>query len=362
MSNPFQLLNAAAHSIEEIRSLRVDREREFSQTLEALVKRSHNVLLYGRRGAGKTFLVRLLDDEIRRTESNVFPCIVNLASLAGYDNNDEVSAFPRAVLLQLCAAMWTQLLEKPYLDLRDRLTETGQELTFRGTDERTIQNVYKHLVLQQLISKSSLSNTAGISLVAKGEKSEAASLEAKHAPILPFEFAEFVAQLIKAVLIPRGKARIIVLCDESNHIKLCQQEQILSRYLELFSAKRVQFVFVAGIGPWNEQEYVPSCFETTLKLEGFQERSHVQSLISAALTKAQRPQITFAPETVDVLFESFAGHPRRTVLACQKAYDLALDSTLSIVDLRLMLRVCRQVEEREREYEQSIRKYMSRDG
>src|SRR3990170_3235798 len=105
MLNPFHSMNSAAITMPELRDCRVDRDTEFEQCKASLLRRSHNVLLYGARGARKTFLVRLLEDEIRRTADDAFPCLINVASLSGYDMQDEVSAFPKAVLLQICAKL-----------------------------------------------------------------------------------------------------------------------------------------------------------------------------------------------------------------------------------------------------------------
>lgn len=350
MTNPFQVLNAASRTIDELRDVRVDRDREFSLSYEALVHKAHNVLLYGARGTGKTFLIRLLEHEIQSSNSSVFSCIVNVANLAAYNSTDEVAAFPKAVLLQLCTSLWTRLLGKSYIELRDRLNETGQELTLRKKDERTIQSVYSHLMLQKSVTRSSLSNTVGVTLAVKGVKNEQSSTESEHLPIMPFEIAEFADQLITDVLVPRGKTRVIVLCDESNHIKLYQQEQILEQYFELFSSKHLQFLFVAGIAPWSEKDYIPSCFETTFELKGFAERIHVQELIEAALTANKSTIIQFSPVVIDVLFETFSGHPRKTLYACEKAFAAASGAGHENVDLHLILRACREVEDEDRIY------------
>ena len=359
---PFEMLNAAAQSIEELRNARVDRESESKIAYTSLVKRSNNVLLYGPRGAGKTFLIRLLEDEISKAETSIFSCIVNVASLSLYDQGDEVAAFPRAVLLQLCTSMWTRVLGKSYLELRDSACDSGQELRLKNTAEKTIKSVYRHLIQQQLIQRTALTNTAGVSMVARGEKSEQSSFEVRHMQILPFEFAEFADQLIQDVLRPKGISKIVVFCDESNHTKLYKQEQLLERYLELFSSRRVQFLFVAGVGPWTKKEYLPTCFETTIELGGFRERSDVQALIDKAMSGSQGNVIPFASGAIDVVFETFAGHPRRTLNACQRAYCDARESNLAEIDVRSILRACREIERLEKEYEESVRGIWQRAG
>lgn len=139
MNNPFRSINCVFESADEIRARCIDRKREVDTCLEALVEHGHNVLVHGTRGVGKTFLLRLVEDGLRATE-RFFPCFANLASLSAYGGPSDTSGFPRAVLLQLCASIW-KALGKSYLDLCDRLSETGQEITFRKEAERTVQRV-----------------------------------------------------------------------------------------------------------------------------------------------------------------------------------------------------------------------------
>ncbi len=146
MNNPFYTHNLAAEDISNIKEMGVNRENEFEQCVSSLIYRHHNVLLYGERGIGKTFLLRLIEQKIKDTATDVFSSIVNIGSLRAYDLESDVSAFPRAVLLRLCTDLWRTLLNKSYLDLRDRLEETGQEITLRKNDEKTIQRIYTHLM------------------------------------------------------------------------------------------------------------------------------------------------------------------------------------------------------------------------
>jgi predicted AAA+ superfamily ATPase len=74
-NNPFASLHlhAATEPLERIRAWRVDREDEVSFCTEAILSKGQNVLLYGERGTGKSFLVRLVQDEIERTAPSVLP-------------------------------------------------------------------------------------------------------------------------------------------------------------------------------------------------------------------------------------------------------------------------------------------------
>ncbi len=351
------MLNAAAQSIEDLRDARVDREEEFSKAYSALANNVQNVLLYGTRGAGKTFITRLLEDEIRRENDDVFTCMVNLANLHSYGDNsdDESDAFPRAVLLQLCTALWTRVIGKNYLQLKDVLSSSGHELRSISKEEKSVQDIYAHLMQYDLLHRASRTNTAGMNLVAKGELQEHLFHENRQSSILPFEFGEFVTQLLTDVLEPKGKEKIIVLCDEANHAKFYQQEQILERYFELFSSRRVQFLFVAAQGPWQEREYIPSCFETTIELCGLKEQGDISSLIKGAAIRDYGDKFEFADEAIELIIDVFSGHPRNTLNASQRAIEFANEAASQKVTVREALRACREIEKQLSQYEKTVR-------
>lgn len=358
-----RMLNAAAQTIEELRAARIDREEEFGKAYSALAKNVQNVLLYGTRGAGKTFLIRLIEDELCRREPQIFTCAVNLASLASYrPGADDIDAFPKAVLLQLCTALWTRLIDKSYLQLKDHLSYSGHELRVMPREESTIQAVYAQLMKSDLVQRTSRTNTAGLNLVAKGELQEQFVHENKQSSILPFEFGEFVGQLITDVLHPRSKSKVVIICDEANHAKFYEQEQLLERYFELFSSRRVQFLFVAGHGPWQEKEYIPACFETTIELAGFRNPDHTKVLVEADARRLTGGEVEFTQDALEVLVEAFAGHPRNSLDASQLAIDYVFSESSRKVTVKAMLKACRETEKKLQTWENSVRGTGSKDA
>jgi hypothetical protein len=336
------MLNAAAQSIEDLRALRVNREEEVESAYSALAENWHNVLLYGTRGVGKTFLTRIIEDEVAKRTPEALPCFINLASLAVYDDaGDEVAAFPRAVLLQLCSSIWTTIIQKPYLALRGHISDSGHEINTTPSDESTVRDIYTYLMRQDITDRSNRQNTAGFNFGARGELRESFTHEHRQQAVLPFEFGEFVSQLTSDVLMPRGKRKIIIFCDEANHASIYKQEQILERYFELFSSRRVQFLFVAAQGPWQEKEYVPTCFETKIELGGFKDRTDTVQMVQSTCVDSS---FTFTEEAFDVLIDTFEGHPRNSLEASERAIQLARARGQSTVSVRDMLRACRDVE------------------
>ena len=314
-----------------------------------MIARNHNVLLYGERGSGKTFLLKLIDEEIKVKNSQIFACFVNIASLRAYEPGDEISSFPRAVLLQLCSSLWTNLLGKSYLDLRDHLHDTGREIAIKMKDEKIIQRIYTQLMKKHGVGGYKFTNSIGVSAGVKGSKKEEKEFQSHHSEILPFEFAEFANEIISNVLIPNNKKRIIILCDEANHMPLFKQEEILERYFDLFGSKKLQFLFVAGLVPWDNKPFLPSCFETRLELLGFPEKADLINLI-----EKYGPIEIFTGEAIDLLFEAYKGHPRDSLEACGRAFDLSKELVQDNIEASLMFRAIKEKNEFKKRYEEQM--------
>lgn len=351
MNNPFSNLNAAGMSPEQLRSIHVDRQAEIEEIVSSLAEHSKNVLLYGARGTGKTFLTRLVGHRIQESHKEVLLSRFNVYSsfVSGVDSQNDSSKLPSFILLQLCVDIWKTVLEKDYLELRDSLTENVRAIKVTTKAERTVVHIYSLLMRQEEISYSH-SNKVGGSLVVNAELSEQQTSRLKSVPIQPFEFSELVDMLMRDVLLPAGLSRIAVLCDEANNLSIYLQEEMLSRFLEIFSSRKVQFLFVAGGMTWDENPLIPSCFETSLELRGFSEEKHINELINLHLQQSKSSALSFSPEALEVLFQNYSGHPRKTLTACRYAYERAQKACKSAVDLKTILQAARDVAEDERRW------------
>ena len=351
MNNPFYETNARSLTLEAILSMRVDRDTELSQCIQAVVNKRNNVLIYGDRGVGKTFLLRLIQKELNKNDE-VFAAFVETSALCSFGTEDPVASFSRLLLLQFCTCIWKDILGKSYLDLRETLDEEKQDITLRNITEKTTQRVYAHLMTHQRQAQHQIFNTIGFSAGVKGEKKEQISHQKQQADVLPFEFVEFAQELSKNVLLPKGKKRTIILCDEANLLPSFFQEEILERYFGLFCAQQFQFVFVAGLLPWHDRS-MPDCFETTIELNGFTAISDLQGFISRVNTT----DISIHEDSISLLHERFKGHPRHSLGVCWRAYELAQDQQESEISVDHMQQACDTYEalliKRETEFRQN---------
>jgi AAA+ ATPase superfamily predicted ATPase len=348
---PFSGLCAEALEVELLKSMRVNRDIELKQCIDALFGRSENLLLYGSRGVGKTFLVRLLLEEIKSRFEDTVPAFVNLTGLLAYDPVGIVSAFPNAVLLELCRTIWVDVLGKEYSTLRDVLSETGREIKFRKKGEKKVVDIYRLLMTSARRMKVSQEHSVGVSAVFKGDTKEGTEREWSEIDTFPFEFFEFVEEIKKETLRPNGKERIITICDEANKLPVFQQTEILERYLELFAARQVQFVFVAGYRHGEKVGLVPSGFQNIVELKGFQEKRHVKELIDKHTSTIG---VSFLDSAIDVIWDVFKGHPLYTIRACHYAYEQADRDSLGSIDARVMAVACTQLLREEEEHRRML--------
>ena len=304
MNDPFASVNALNLSSEDIRTLLVNRFDELG-TAKSAIRNYNNVLLYGVRGVGKTFLVRsftkLLNDEF----PEIFPVYVNTAGLVMYNPVDEVAAFSKLVLLEICVDIWKHIFQKSYIDLRENITLNPNSLDFANRQEKIVKKIFSLLMTNDVVSKSITENQIGFSAGIKGKKGENFAIEKRASDILPFEFAEFVDELMMEVLSHYNKIRIVALCDDANRLPMFKQEEILSRYIDLFRRKKVQFLFVAAWHKWEEDVHIPLCFETVIEIEGFKDNS----VFSEFLTKSSKGLVNFENDAMQLLHKKSEGVP-----------------------------------------------------
>ena len=315
-------------SDEDIERLRVDRIDEIRRSTVALGQSFHNVLLYGHRGVGKTFLVRLIVRELQKSFSDVLPVYVRTAGLPLYNPVDEVAAFSRAVLLQICVELWKHILGKSYLDLREYVSASDANLNFSSPEEKTLQRIYSLLMVSHRRSLTQISNKIGFSVGVQGEKSDGFSVEKQSSEVLPFEFGEFVDELIHVVQ-KKGKHRIVVLCDDANRMPMFKQEDILTRYFDLFRSKKVLFLFVAAWQDWERDVHVPLCFEQVIQLNGFTDFNVFREF----MIKASDDRSVFEEDALACLHESCKGEPVKALDIARRAWRIAQKQNSNILKL-----------------------------
>lgn len=327
---PFEINNSRNQALSEILALRADRETETNTCLENLLSARSNVFLYGERGVGKTFLVRLIEEELKEKGNNVFPFTVNASEILWYDRFDPVSSFPAAILIHLCDAIWRNVLRRDPDELVAPLFDPKYHVKLKNREEELIQQINTRIRLQQRKFISQRRNTVGLSAVAKAEMDETYTEERTPIALLPFEFFQFVETIQRRIFQPRRIDKMIVLCDEINILPVIKQRELIERYIEMFTDRSLQFLFVAGFIPNFGMLAIPDCFDVIVELTTFHKLEDIQELIDKRL---QGSDYTMCKGASDELLKSVGGNPRFILMTCEIARQLAMSRSEAEITL-----------------------------
>jgi hypothetical protein len=319
--NPFITRHAATMTREQLLGFRVDRDRELARCVELLFQGQSNVLMYGERGIGKTFLTHLVCEDLRSKHPDVLVSYLNLVGLGFYGRNEAaVGAFPNAVLLELCTTIWRTVLGLEYSALRSRIGSSPSSIKWESDAEACVGSMFLYLMSASRHYRFERENSIGAAALVKGEMVERSSHEYVALDLLPFEFFHLVDELCERVLRPKGKQQVIVICDEANHLPLREQSEIIGRYLELFAVRQIRFVVVVRPVVARRSLAALTTFEE-LELKGFPRQEDVAEMLNRYSIGSP---ITILDEAIEVVWETFEGRPLDTLLAAGKAHDEAL--------------------------------------
>lgn len=130
------------------------------------------------------------------------------------------------------------------------------------------QRVYAEVMSTERRTHHRRQRTFGLSGAASANIGQSADFEHSLPPIYPFEFVEFVEELLSSFN-DQGIERLTIMLDEANKLALPAQQQLLTEYRDLLAGRRLNFAFVAGFRPPELREpRVPMAFEIVQQVNG----------------------------------------------------------------------------------------------
>ncbi len=341
MNTPFELFSADLLSEEAINQLRVDRDAELNSTVDRLINLGHNVLIYGTRGVGKSFFLRLLGQAIAPTKSLA---VIQFTIRSGSPEWEDEEKFANDVLMAVCYHSWKRILGHDYLDLRESIGHSDRELKVRTNSEKAVERVYSILMnLANQVKRRAFSEF-GASVVLKGTISDEVTKSAKTPDLLPFECFELCEYLLDKVYRPKGYDRLVILCDEANLLPTLTQEAILVRFFQGFRQHRVQFVFVAGVTATRKviNEPFKSLFETSFELKPFSSISDTKDFV---LKHAGGMSSMIDDQCIELVHEYVGGHPRLVLELFRRAYNAVKQANHEMISPLHIMRAIREYEQ-----------------
>ncbi len=308
-------VNARLMTQEQILALRVNRESEVDSCSDLLRSTTSNVFIFGPRGVGKTFLVRLIHAKLRKNAPEVFPFFLNATELAVFGAKGTGEAFPAMLLLQLISSIWREILQHSYSELLRTAETQKRAIKIEKRAQVCLQRIFLQLRYPDFTVTQENASEFSVSAIAKGGLSENLNIERKSVGILPYEFMEYLEEL-KSVVLPKvGISKLVGIIDEANMMPVEWQEAVVSRHIDIFSNRGMQFVLVAGFVPSLKTADIPRNFESVLELHGLR-LTDVPRLLEVHFGERVK---CFDRESIALLHNETAGNPREVVTLAERS-------------------------------------------
>jgi hypothetical protein len=310
--NPFHVLNARSLKPEELVRFDTGRERHKAAVREAILDGSGNVYLYGSRGSGKTFFQKIQAHYFGQCDADVLPLFIPCDIRWGGRDGDSRD-FYLHVLSTLFLEWWQKVYKRPKSELI-RLSLLGEHSVLDGArpEQKHFVQLYSIVNASQLDFERRRSSLLGATAVAKAENrwDEAQTLSRKD--LLPSEVTAILSDL--AELMSKAKIRrVVVHLDEVELIGVNRGNEFYTTCLELFNPIGTQFVVTGTPAVTGDHETLLGSFETTLEMEGLDSVDDLKSMIGKYAPDGICP---IDDSAIDILYEFFGGHPRRSLAIC----------------------------------------------
>jgi hypothetical protein len=308
------IANARVMSDGELLALRVDRDSEVGTCTELLMSTRGNVFIFGPRGIGKTFLVRLVHSKLRERGPEVFPFFLNATELAMFGAKGTGEVFPAMLLLQLISSIWRGLLRHPYSKLLESVERHKRAIKIENAVLGRLERLFIQLRYPKFSTTQENINEFSVSAIAKGGLKENLTTERKSVGILPYEFIEYLEELKTDIFPKVGISKCIGIIDEANMMPVEWQEAVVSRHIDIFSNRGMQFILVAGIVPPFSTVDVARNFEFVLELKGLPLVEIPRLLDVHFGEQAKR----FSEDSIELLHKETEGNPREVVILAER--------------------------------------------
>jgi type II secretory pathway predicted ATPase ExeA len=312
----------------------VDRTQILRDVGELFSLSTGNILITGKRRAGKTSLCLKLREVARQTEHV-------MTELMSMDTSfEQPEFFTQAVLLRVIRGIAATLYSKKYSELLADLTKPkrsnyGQllrlfDLARRGSSVASY-------TFQKEVGASALAQ-AKLVEIEKNERSLSRLSSVENLLLL-----EEVVELLRQQQI----SRFVLFVDEANKLTLEANSGIIRDNLALFSAQGMQFCFVTTPEVVAAAPAFQELFQHRVDVGAFDTIDAVNSLIQSCCNvdgrKAQ-PEEVFSTEAVDAIWRISRGIPFKVQQLCQRSLKKVLASGGDRVALNDILDVVSQAD------------------
>ncbi len=306
----------------------VSRENELDFLKNNTFFRNESVVINGYDYIGKSSIVQTFRNDILSGEygGKIFPLKIRMTQFYHSIKNDFLSVITH----ELCANIWTIIMGNKYSELlEDTLLNVRKDKSI-SKFEKSLKRIFKIVTSEKLSGKGRNTKELGGKLFVEGKITEANESYSERKPLQAFEFMLLLDELME-ILEENGYNKIILICDELNHLPPKINFELFSNYLNIFSSKKIIFVIVA-VDPrsWMndpdrvDMEDLINSFSQRLDIGPFKSSENVKALIDNSLKFHGIENMNFQEESYHRIFEITEGFPMFTVKLCNLAYFLTM--------------------------------------
>lgn len=300
---------------------------------EAIMLDRENLIIHGADGIGKSSVLTTIFHQLKNSKDKVLTVEVNATDIInGFESN-----FLSFITHKICQSIWIELMGNRYSELLEDvlLNSRGRFSDKLNPEERALKRIFKIVTSSKINSIGKTNNElgAGGAFVFSGKATSTNEIGYERKPLETFEFLALLKEL-NDIIKEFGYQRIIVFCDELNHLPDKVNIEIIRNYFRIFTSNDIQFLIVA-INPKrsvNEYEFdFTEAFNYQLEVNTFESENLVEELIKNCLKIGDKYNVSFADESYSILFNKFNGHPWWIQKASDYSYKKAVEKNLKTV-------------------------------
>lgn len=294
----------------------INRVEELRSIKEGL-RRKGSVLLVGKRGMGKTSLVRKAMHELGH--EGVLCVYMDLTIYFDRDPN----TFLEEVLLRICYTIGEKVFKKTTSEM---ISQLGKEPDALGGKYNRFFRIFEMVRARAISRQSEQNKGVGITtpVGARLDSTEVTSVTIT--PLLSSEFLDLVGEL-REICRDSKYTQIVVFADEANRLAIQTSSEILRSFFDVFSAEEVQFLFVTNPEALVLAPGIAKAFDRKVELGPFHDISDIKALLEKYYTQGGKHPlpvaIPFTEESIYKIWEISKGNPYLVQLLCDEALNVA---------------------------------------
>lgn len=283
MNSPFDTQNPV------IPPIFAGRKKELEELKRCIIDSNQSVSISGYHGIGKSSLILTMFEMIKGVKQKHLPVHIDERSFRRILNGD----FLRLVTHEICAAMWSDIFQGKYSELLEESMMVTMGSVVENKHKRTLKRIFRIATSQSVVAGGKKGGDISAKMVVGGKLEESNTLNITRRPLEPFEFFLLLDELME-ILEDHGFERVIVVCDQLNHLPRSDDFDAVAHNLEVLASKKIMFLVSAfrkeaykdmGIDA-SSLDHLLRSFSTCIELNAFNSNSEVSEFLSNSLVNS----------------------------------------------------------------------------